>query len=50
MIDSLPDNASWEDLMYKIYVRQSIEGGVADSEAGRVKDLSEVRASFGLPA
>ncbi len=49
LVDSLPGSADWEDLMYKIYVRQAIETGIADSEAGRVKDVSEVRASFGLP-
>lgn len=33
--DDLPDDASWDDLMYRIYVRQAIEAGLADSEAGR---------------
>ncbi len=29
--------------MYKIYVRQAIEAGLADSEAGRTKDAGDVR-------
>ena len=49
LIEDLPENASWDDLMYKIYVRQAIEAGLADSEAGRTIDVKEVRAKFGLP-
>ncbi|MCP4105044.1 MAG: hypothetical protein GY749_05845 [Desulfobacteraceae bacterium] len=37
-------------LMYKIYVRQAIEAGLEDSEAGRVADVKDVRAKFGLDA
>ncbi|MDQ1707314.1 MAG: hypothetical protein QOJ88_525 [Pyrinomonadaceae bacterium] len=39
---------SWDDLMHEIYVRQSIEAGLNDSGAGRVKDVAEVRSKFGL--
>lgn len=35
MHDDLPDDANWDDLMYKNYVRQSIEQGLEDSKAGR---------------
>lgn len=50
LVDSLPDNATWDDLMYTIYVRQAVESGLEDSDAGRVLDVGEVRAKFGLPA
>jgi predicted transcriptional regulator len=49
LVDELADDATWEDLMYKIYVRQAIEAGLADGEAGRTVDVDEVRAEFGLP-
>jgi hypothetical protein len=49
IVESLPENATWDDLMYEIYVRQAIEAGLADSEAGRTLDVKEVRAKFGLP-
>ncbi len=49
LLENLPDNATWDDLMYKIYVRQSIEAGLDDSKAGRTIDVKEVRARFGLP-
>jgi predicted transcriptional regulator len=48
LVDILPDNATWDDLMYEIYVRQAIEAGLADSDAGRTLDVKEVRAKFGL--
>ncbi len=48
IIDQLPEDASWEDLIYRIYVRQSIEAGKRDADAGRVETVSEVRRSFGL--
>ena len=49
LVDALPEDATWEDLMYEIYVLQAIEAGIADSEAGRRVDVKEVRARFGLP-
>lgn len=50
LIEKLPANATWDDLMYEIYVRQAIEAGLADSETGRTLDIKEVRAKFGLAA
>jgi predicted transcriptional regulator len=47
-IDSLPDEASWDDLMYHLYVRQKIEAGLRDIESGRTVPTSEVRSMLGL--
>jgi len=49
LLEDLPKSATWDDLMYKIYVRQAIEAGLEDSEAGRTIDVKDVRAKFGLP-
>jgi len=49
LVDRLPDNATWDDLMHDIYVREAIERGLADSRAGRTKSVQEVRAKYGLP-
>lgn len=49
LIDKLPDNFTWDDLMYEIYVRQLVEAGMADTQAGRLTSVQEVRAKFGLP-
>jgi predicted transcriptional regulator len=48
LIEQLPETATWDDLMYEIYVRQAVEAGLADSEAGRTLDVKEVRTKFGL--
>ena len=48
LIDKLPDNSTWDDLMSEIYVRQAIESGLRDREAGRVISVEQVRAKFGL--
>ncbi|MFZ1984959.1 MAG: hypothetical protein WAU91_11140 [Desulfatitalea sp.] len=50
LLDNLPDSATWEDVMYRIYVRQAIDAGVKDSDTGRTMDVKEVRKRFGLPA
>ena len=50
LLDNLPDKATWEDLMYRIYVREVIEAGIKDSNDGRTVDVKEVRKRFGLPA
>ncbi len=48
LVENLSENATWDDLMYEIYVRQAIEAGLEDSKAGRTIDIREVRAKFGL--
>jgi len=48
LVDQLAEDATWEDLMDQIYVRQAIESGRADVAAGRTLDVKEVRARFGL--
>ena len=48
LIDRLPEDASWDDLMYEIYVLQAIDAGLADVEAGRVIPHDEIRARLGL--
>lgn len=50
LLEKLPDDLTWDDLMHEIYVRQSIEAGLADSEAGKIVDASDVRKRFGLPS
>ena len=50
LIESLPEGATWDDLMYTIYVRQAIEAGLVDSEAGRTLEVDEVRTKCGLSA
>ncbi|MCD6584188.1 MAG: hypothetical protein J7K96_00350 [Desulfobacteraceae bacterium] len=48
LLDNLPEKATWDDLMYQIYVRQTIEAGIKDSDEGRTVEVQEVRKRFGL--
>jgi hypothetical protein len=48
LIDALPEGATWDDVMYRIYVRQCIDSGIQDADANRVVDVEEVRRKFGL--
>jgi hypothetical protein len=48
LIRQMPDTATWEDLMYHIYVRQAIEKGLADSAAGRKLDVGQVKKMLGI--
>ncbi len=49
LVDQLSADATWEDLMREIYVREAIEKGLADSSSGRTKDVAEIREKYGLP-
>ena len=48
LIDELPDDASWKDLIYELSVMQDIEEGLSDSETGHTIDNATVRKQFGL--
>jgi predicted transcriptional regulator len=48
LIERLPDDATWEDLQYEIYVRQAVDAGLKDSEEGRTISHEEARKRFGL--
>ncbi|MCA1616029.1 MAG: hypothetical protein LC800_18400 [Acidobacteria bacterium] len=48
LIEKLPDDATWDDVMHEIYVRQAIEAGLADSEAGRLTGVDDIRSKFGV--
>ena len=49
LIDQMPPNATWDDLMREIYVREAIERGLVDSREGRTKDVKEIRKRYSLP-
>ena len=41
ILEELPESASLEDIQYHIYVRQKIQQGLEDVEAGRVVSQEE---------
>jgi predicted transcriptional regulator len=48
LIDTLPADATWDDIMYRVYVRQCVDASLKDADAGRVVDVAEVRRQFDL--
>ena len=46
IIERLPDDASWDDVMYELYVREAIDAGLADVEAGRTVPHDKVKATL----
>ena len=48
LIESLPDDATWEDLTRLMLEQQMIEEGIADLEAGRVWTSDEIREKLGM--
>ena len=43
IIDRLPDQATWEDIMYELYVKQKIEAGLKAVEEGRTIPHEEMK-------
>jgi len=48
LVEKLPEDVTWDEFMHEIYVCQSIEAGLADSQAGKTVDVKVVRERFGL--
>lgn len=46
VIEQLPDDCTWDDVIYELYVREKIERGLADSAAGRTVSHEEVLKEF----
>jgi hypothetical protein len=48
LIEKLPENSTWDDLMHEVYIRQAIESGLEDSKAGWTHHVAEIREKYGL--
>ena len=48
LIEALPDDATWQDLLYALELRGDVEAGLADAKAGRVTEVEELRRDSGL--
>ena len=45
-ISRLPEEASWDEIMYKIYVKRKIEEGLKAADEGRTRSHEEVKEIF----
>jgi hypothetical protein len=48
LIDALPDDATWQDLLNALEFRADVDAGLADAKAGRVNKVEELRRDYGL--
>lgn len=48
LIDSLPEDATWQDVAEALAVVEDIEAGLAESEAGLGVDTDTLRRQYGL--
>jgi predicted transcriptional regulator len=46
LIESLPENASWDDIMYELYVQQKLSESLKAANAGRTIPHEEVKKRF----
>jgi len=46
LLNKLPDECTWDDIMSELFVRQKIEAGIADADAGHVVSHEEVFAEL----
>jgi predicted transcriptional regulator len=42
IVQKLPDECTWDEAMYQIYVRQKIEAGLKDADEGQLIDHDTV--------
>jgi predicted transcriptional regulator len=46
VIKKLSDKATWDDIMYEIYVRKKIAAGIKAADEGRVIPHEEMKKRF----
>ena len=46
LISRLPEEVTWEDIMYRLYVKRKIDEGIKAAEEGRVVSHDEVKQLF----
>jgi hypothetical protein len=46
IIDKLPEQATWDDVMYQIYVKKKIETSIKAVEEGKVISHEDVKKRF----
>ena len=48
LVETLPDDATWEDLARLAFDMQRVEEGIADLDAGRCWSSDEIREKLGV--
>jgi len=48
LAETLPDDATWDDVMYRVYVHQAVDAGLRDAAEGRLVDVAEIQRAVQL--
>ena len=48
LVESLDEDASWEDFAYLVYLQRAVARGLRESAEGRGIELPEARRRFGI--
>ncbi len=48
LADQLPSDATWEDVMYQVALRRSIEKGLTEADAGLLIPVDDLLKEYGL--
>ena len=48
LVEDLPEDITWDDLVYEVITRREVENGLADSQAGRATPVDDVAKEFGI--
>lgn len=48
LVEELPEDSTWDDLVYRIYLHEALGQGRRDVREGRVLTTAEVRKNLGL--
>ena len=46
VLERLSDQVTWNNIMYELYVKQKLEAGLADIEAGRTVPHQQLKAEI----
>ena len=46
LLDRIPDNATWDDIMYEFYVEKKVEKALRDIDTGCVVPHEEVKKRY----
>jgi hypothetical protein len=49
LAEDLPEDATWDDVMEEVFLKQAIEAGLKAGSEGRKRTVGKVRKSYGLP-
>lgn len=49
ILDSFPDDITWEDFSYALQIWQTVQKGLEDVAAGRTISTDQLKERLGLP-